>query len=173
MLKLSIIANIALIVISILLTFKAFPIKKRRIINLLIIFVIAVPIFLVIYPNFVPIGSTSCNNLIEYEAESVSAAMASYFSEPDHTKLPTINDLEHCEGYIPPSKRKSPRIATNNVKESDNVKESELVVFTREKPNNEYEIWVVAGKGKCPAGVAYVKKMGGAKGEWYKSYEEK
>lgn len=171
MLKLSIIANLALIVIIILLTFKAFPkqtrFKKRRILNLFIFFVFAVPIFLFIYPNFVPCSDCgSCNNFIENEAESVSAAMASYFSEPDHTQLPTINDLEHSEGYIPPSKRKSP-ITTNN------VKESELVVFNREKPNDEIEIWVVAGKGKCPAGVAYVKKLGGAKGEWYKSYEEK
>jgi len=168
MLKFSIIANLALIVISILLTFKAFPNKKRKIINFLTIPVFAVPIFFVIYviyAIFAPCNcSISCKSILENEAESISALIASYFAEPDHTNLPTINDLEQYEGYTPPNKRKN----NSRVK---NLKTSDLIVFTRKTPNDEFEVWVVAGKGKCPAGIAYVKKMGDESGEWYKGYE--
>lgn len=166
MLQFSIIANIAFIVIIILLTLKAFPNKERKIKIFLTISAILALMFFIIYPNFVSYGGdgyVACNSAVEWEAEQISAAIASYFADPDHTNLPTINDLERYENYTPPIKRKRAWSA--------NLKISDLIVFTRKTPNDEIEIWVVAGKGKCPAGIAYVKKMGDESGEWYKGYE--
>jgi len=165
MLQFSIIAFIAFIVIIILLALNSFPNKEREIKKILAISAILVLIFCIIYPNFVRrSGYTGCTSLIEFEAEQIHAAIASYFAEPDHTNLPTINDLVQYEGYTPPIKKNS---------WSNNLKASDLIVFTRKTTNDEIEIWVVAGKGICRSGVAYVEKMGDESGEWFQSYEEK
>ena len=165
MLELSIIVNLVLIIVCICLTFKAFPKQREKIKIILASSAIAVPMFLVIYPNFISYGCNSCQGILQGEAQNVAAAIASYFSEPDHTKTPTINDLVDLEGYIPPNKRKSPR-------RSQDVKESDLIVWISGDADDEIEILVIVGKGQCPAGNAWVYNMTLGEGEWLKSYEE-
>ena len=97
-------------------------------------------------------GSVSCNALLQSEANNVSASIADYFSLPEHTKTPTINDLVDWGSYIPPEKRKSPR-------RSYSVKGSDLIVFISGEADDEIEIWVIAGKGQCPAGKAWIINM--------------
>jgi hypothetical protein len=165
MLELLIIVNLALIIICICLTFKAFPKQREKITIILTCSALAAILFLIIYPNFIPYGSVSCQDLLQGEAQNVAAAIASYFSEPDHTKTPTINDLVDLEGYIPPEKRKL-RKRRNPVQESD------LIVFIRGDADDEIKIWVIAGKNQCPAGKAWVYNMTRHEGKWLKSYEE-
>ena len=165
MLQLLIIVNVVLIIICICLTFKAFPKQREKITIVLACSAIAGVLFSIIYPNFVRYGCVSCQSLLQGEAQNVAAAISSYFSEPDHTKTPTINDLVNVEGYIPPEKRKlrKPRHP---------VKESDLIVFITGHADDEIKIWVIAGKNQCPAGKAWVYNMNLGEGEWLKSYEE-
>ncbi len=166
MLRLPIIAILALIVICICLTFKAFPKRIRKIASILLNCIIAAPIFVIIYDNVTPMCCPpSCQNLLETEANNVCGKISSYFSDPDHTKTPTIDDLVHLEGYILPENRKSPR-------DSSFVKESDLIVSIRGEADDEIEIWVIARKGQCPSGKAFVYNMSSGKREWLKNYEE-
>ena len=163
MLKLLIIVNISLIIICIILTFKAFPKQREKITIFLTCSAFAVILFSIIYPNFISHGCISCQDLLQGEAQNVAAAISSYFSEPDRTKTPTINDLVDLEGYIPPNKRKSPG-------RGGDVKESDLFVWISGDADDEIEILVIAGKGQCPAGKAWVYNMTLGEGEWFKGY---
>lgn len=144
-----------------------FTTELKRMLGLFLIsFALAGISYFVILPNF--IGGNccrSCKDLFESEAANVAASIADYFSNPEHTKTPTINDLVHWGDYIPPEKRKSP-------KRTDSVKESDLIVSIRGKADDEIEIWVIAEKGKCPVGNAYVVNVYGGEGEWLEFYEE-
>ena len=167
MFELIIIIASSVVCLSIFIT-ALFSSKLKRMLGqfFLISFALAGLSYFVILPNF--IGGhccRSCKDLFESEAQNVAASIADYFSIPVHTKTPTINDLVHWGDYIPPEKRKSP-------KRTDSVKESELIVSIRGKADDEFEIWVIAEKGKCPVGNAYVLNMHGGEGEWLELYEE-
>ena len=164
MVKSLIFSNIVLFIICISLAYKAFPMQKRKITLIWAIPLLATFLFSIVYPNFVPIVSKSGQNLMIDEANYVSAKIADYFSESDHTKTPTIKDLVDWGGYIPPEKRKS-------LYNTSFVKESDLMVFIKGKADDEIEIWVIARKGQCPEGNAYVINVVKAEREWLKSYE--
>jgi hypothetical protein len=157
------IVTLVLIVICIYLTFKAFPKHKRKFIILFTSSAFAVLVFF-IYPNFVSYYSRPCQVLFESEAHIVAAAISDYFSDPSHTKTPTVNDLVDL-GYMPPEKRKPSRV-------NYSVKESDLIVFISGDPLDEIEIWVIAAKGQCPDGKAYVFNMNRREGKWLDSYKE-
>ena len=91
------------------------------------------------------------------------SSISDYFSEPSHTQTPTVKDLVDFGSYIPPEKRKSPR-------RGGDVKESDLFVWILGDADDEIEILVIAGKGQCPAGKAWVYNMTLGEGEWFKGY---
>jgi len=158
MITLLILVNVVLILSCFFLALKAFSKHKRKVLGIFICSIFVVFMFFVIYPFFTPMCSTSCEALLQLEANIVAGVIADYFAIPKHTKLPTIEDLI-AMGYVPPDKRKSPI-------KSYSVKESDLVVFIMGELQKEIEIWVIARKNECNAGKAWVYYMFRKEGEW-------
>ena len=151
--------SIAVPLILIFLACKAFPRQK---ITIFIISLILVIMFIVIFHNSAPRVSITCEDLLQHEAQLIESYISDYFSVPEHTKTPTLNDLIE-RGYIPPDRRKSPR-------KSYSVNESDLKVSILGEINEEIEIWVIAGEDECNAGKAWVYYINRQEGEWEKNY---
>jgi len=98
-------------------------------------------------PNFIAYRDKAFCSYAEQDAESVAAAMASYFSEPDHTITPLVQDLVDSE-----------QLSTNNATTSITIDETTTAGVTL--------IQVVDDSNRCPRSTQYQKTMGGSKGAW-------
>ena len=87
----------------------------------------------------------SCSK-VETDAQNTLAALASYFSEPEHTKVPTVQDLVNEEGL------------TLN-------KNSTVII---DGPKDEIRVTVIEKKNSCPRGNKFEVYVGGTAGEWYR-----
>ena len=118
--------------------------------------------FVFIYSNFVHIPHhCNCKAELEGEAQIAAAAIASYFSEPGRTQIPSISDLVNTEDYVLLENRDS--------KYKKLVEESEFSVAILDGDTNEIQIVVSSKEGRCPfekgncpwsKGEVYVRKMG-------------
>jgi len=116
-----------------------------------------------------------CNAKIEWEAQSIAAAIASYFSEPDRKELPSFDELVKSGEYplIPNDLKRREKLFT----------ESAFSVDIWEDESDGIIIAIYARAGKCPyyrwkcprrfKGKYYVLKMrGNDSGGWVDSYED-
>ena len=166
------------IVACITLLLKAFSTTglKRKLVLFLISSAMAGFSFAFIYLNFVHIPHHYyCKAELEGEANKVAAAIASYFSEPSRTQIPSISDLINSEDYVLLENRDS--------KYKKLVEESEFSIAIVDGDVNEIPIVVSSKEGRCPfqkgecswsKGEVFVLTYGSSQFPvWLSSYEEK
>jgi hypothetical protein len=95
-----------------------------------------------------PAECTCCK--FETDAQNTLAALASYFSEPEHTEVPTVQELKNLESL------------TLN-------KNSTVII---DGPKDEILVRVIDNTKTCVRGNIYEVYMGGTAGEWYADYEK-
>jgi hypothetical protein len=118
---------------------------------LLIILFMGAAVFFMFRPDILQrlvIGPPECSQCskVETDAQNTLAALASYFSEPEHTEVPTVQELVHLEGL------------TLN-------KNSTVII---DGPGDEIRVTVIEKKNRCVRGNKYEVSMGGTAGEWYR-----
>ena len=98
-------------------------------------------------PNFIAYRDKAFCSYTETDAQNILAALASYFSEPEHTQTPTIAELESTENLT----------LNNDTAGASNLTGSSTGTIT---------VTVTDESGRCPRNGNYAVTMGGSSGDW-------
>jgi prepilin-type N-terminal cleavage/methylation domain-containing protein len=115
-------------------------------IELMIVIAIIGILAAIAIPNFIAYRDKAYCGYTETDAQNTLAALASYYSDPDHTGVPTVGDLVSTED-----------LSLNNGSNNVNVSGSSTGTIT---------VTVTDQSGRCPRDTTFMVTMGGQSGNW-------
>jgi prepilin-type N-terminal cleavage/methylation domain-containing protein len=116
-------------------------------IELMIVIAIIGILAAIAIPNFIAYRDKAFCGYAETDAQNTLAALASYYSDPDHTATPSIGDLTRTED-----------LTLNN----DNAGN----VVVSGSSTGTITVTVTDQSGRCPRSSNFQVTMGGASGNW-------
>lgn len=125
--------------------------KGFTLIELMIVIAIIGILAAIAIPNFISYRDKAFCGRAESDAQNVLASIASYFSEPDNTQMPSVNDLVNAEDL-------SLNNATTSVTITPTAGSSAAGV--------PITVSVADDSNRCPRSGTYTATMGSGTGSW-------